>query len=115
MGNPVAAHRFSAFKTLPTPPLLLMMMIMMMTQQTVMVQAHFIFAKVVDTVNNDSNKDDQQKEVRVYFSEPVAMEGKGVSYLGGRVTQLGMIGPRNNVHNDEVEPTHPVIDLVDEG
>jgi len=34
---------------------------------------------------------------------------------GGRVTQLGMIGPRNNVHNDEVEPTHPVIDLVDEG
>lgn len=51
-----------------------------------LVQAHFLFAKL----------DDNEEEVRVFFSEPVAMEGNAIQYLGGRVAQLSMIGPSSS-------------------
>ena len=54
------------------------------------VQAHFLFAKL----------DDNERGVKVFFSEPVAMEGKGIQYVGARVNKLTMIGPSFKSNGD---------------
>lgn len=47
------------------------------------VDAHFLFVRV----------DEEEREVRVFFSEPVAMEGKAITYVSDRVNRLTLIGP----------------------
>lgn len=74
---------------------LLSMFLSLLTKRCV--QAHFIFAELIED------------DVRVFFSEPVAMEGDGIKYLGGRVSQLAMIGPTSN----RKDPA--VINLRDDG
>jgi|AntRauTorckE5430_2_1112549.scaffolds.fasta_scaffold08193_1 hypothetical protein len=54
------------------------------------VQAHFLFAKL----------DASEQGVKVYFSEPAAMEGKAIQYVGNRVNKLTMIGPSFKSNGD---------------
>jgi len=54
------------------------------------VQAHFLFAKL----------DDNEQGVKIFFSEPAAMEGKAIQYVGARVNKLTMIGPSFKSNGD---------------
>lgn len=53
------------------------------------VDGHFLFAKLSE----------DEQEVKVFFSEPVAMKGDAIKYVGDRVSKLSMMGPATSDYN----------------
>lgn len=70
--------------------LILSLSLLWLRNEHTFVQAHFIFTKLVP-----EGQDGQS--AHVFFSEPVAMGGKGINFLGGRVQQLSLIGKDSGV------------------
>jgi len=66
------------------------------------VQAHFLFTKL----------NDDEQGVKVFFSEPVAMEGQVIKYVADRLDHLTMIAPSFKSNGD----THTItLELDDAG